>query len=321
MKNCSFSKRYSIWSRTIEASRVRAVTWGLLVDSLWLTSAQILSYTHDAAPTRWEAETKTELNLEFYLLDFVQLQLKEQEKKSRNVLFFFGTGSQDTCFAWNVHQKLLAKLVPADKAHKLSFPFILRFGKCENLLRQVQNNDMQSNLRTRTWKSFGRNTGSCTFITLWWTPSVLRVGVGRAGRAQLQLASSAVPSVNLQSIKSSRGESSATRQGIRVGEAGKEYVCLWGSSLRLSFVYLVACAVNVFTPLSTRLDAQANGLITVPVVDVICPIWEAVPGWNHAECVYGTAATFGQKYDIFYDSQLAYLAGSFFLLCSTTKFA
>lgn len=97
---------------------------------------------------------RRERNSTWSFIYWISFNCSWKSKKSRNVFFFFFAG----CLVpghlpgtWNVHQKLLAKLLPADKAHKLSFPFILRFfflGKCENLLRQVQNNDMQSNLRT-----------------------------------------------------------------------------------------------------------------------------------------------------------------------------
>lgn len=155
MKNCSISERYSTWNRTIEASWV---SWGLLVDSLWLTSVQILSYTHDAASAQWETETKTktrtrtELNLEFYLLDFVQLQLKEQGKQECFLFFLSGAWSQDTCLELGMSIKSFWRnFCPLTR--RINYPFLLFFvffflGKCENLLRQVQNNDMQSNLRT-----------------------------------------------------------------------------------------------------------------------------------------------------------------------------
>lgn len=94
-------------------------------------------------------------------------------------------------------------------------------------------------------------------------------------------ASSAVPSVNLQSINSSRVE--RDRETDRGGMRG---VCVYGCMSVYVWVCVCLCvSVCIWVyPLCTswqmfsrhfRLASQANGLITVPPeVVVICPIWE-----------------------------------------------
>lgn len=182
--------------------------------------------------------------------------------------------------------KSIWRNLPADKAHKLSFPFLslpfLAFPLasvkiCSDKCKIMICNPIYAPGHRR---SFGRSTGSCTFITLWWTP--------RVRLAQLLLLQPCQVSI-CRAL--TRVESSAT--GIQ-SEGGRKGVCVRMYPVYVS-VSVCVCVFILCVPRgkcfhatfdSTRFTGEWVNYSPPQRCRYLSHMRRVGPGWDHAECVY-----------------------------------